>query len=82
MDLFSTNQIAPVAANAGLEQNISINTPTDYNIGNMGTPNNNGSPTNIPTGTQSPSVSGTPTWVTWAFFLAIGYFALRKLGGI
>jgi hypothetical protein len=88
---YTTTQIASLAANAGLTQNISVSSPSALALFNSGS--STGVPTGqsgpgwaTPTGSSStiatPAASGSmPSWATWAIIAALAYFGLKKLGG-
>lgn len=85
---YTTYQIAPLAANAGLTQNIDVGgSPTGYNFGNVtpltqnpstypGFATASGGPSDLGASTTS---STTPSWVYWGFAVAVLYFALNRL---
>lgn len=77
---WTTAQIAPLVANAGLQQTINVSSPSTLSLGVPSSPNTNGpgwaTNNNTPTGN-----SGTlpPSFGFYLFMAAVGYFAFVKL---
>ena len=85
MSVQITTQTGQVDANAGLQQNVTINTGGDGTSSTPGpgiaTPDEvagGGTSSTSNTGTSSTT---TPAWATYLVIAALAFFALKKMGG-
>lgn len=93
MVTYTTSQIAPLDANAGLQQNISVTSPSAYNFAggsaaSGGIPSGQSGPgwaTSTGSYATAPASStssiSTSNWGFYAVIIALAWFALKKLGG-